>query len=226
MAKLILMRHGECIWHNKNVFTGWVDVPLSGNGIIEAIKTGAKISEIEFDIIATSMQIRAIEAAMIALTQNQSKKMPVLISDNEKMEDWITLNSKSMEESVLPVFRNWRLNEQCELPERNKTEISVKHGTKHLDKWCNKYNSPLQNNACLKDTAGRCIPFFREEIIPLLGKNKNILISAHDNSLRLIVMFIENHTAEEIQRMKIPAGSPLFYEMENGKLTRKQIISS
>ncbi len=221
MAKLILMRHGECIWHNKNVFTGWVDVPLSGNGIIEAIKTGAKISEIEFDIIVTSMQIRAIEAAMIALTQNKSKKMPVLISDNEKMEDWITRNSQSMEGSIIPVFRNWHLNEQCELPERSKTETSWKHDTKHLDKWCKNYNSPLQNNACLKDAAERCIPFFREEIIPLLEKNKNILISAHDNSLRPIVMFIGNHTEEETERMKIPARLPLFYEMENGKLTRK-----
>jgi len=221
MAKLILMRHGECVWHSKNVFTGWFDVPLSANGIIEALKTGTRISEIEFDIVATSMQIRAIEAAMIALTQNKSEKMPVLISDNEKMKDWTNNNNKSMEESIIPVFRKWHLNEQCELPGKNNPGTSEKYGIKHIDRWCISYDSPLQNKACMRDTAERCIPFFKEEIIPQLEEGKNILISAHHNSLRLILMFIENKTEKEILKLKIPADKPFEYEMIGGKIIKR-----
>jgi len=167
------------------------------------------------------MQIRAIEAAMIALTQNKSPKMPVLISDNEKMRNWITSNSKSMKESIVPVFRNWHLNEQCELPDRDKALMSGKHGVEYLNKWCYSYDQPLENTECLKDTAMRTIPFIRDEIIPQLEKNKNILISAHTNSLHLIVMFIEKCTEKEIHRMEIPTDKPFMYEMENGVLSRK-----
>ncbi|QGY47586.1 phosphoglycerate mutase [Maribellus comscasis] len=221
MAKLILMRHGDYVWHNKNVFTGWFDVPLSSTGIIEALKTGAKTSEIKFDIVVTSMQIRAIEAAMIALTQNKSKKMPVLISENKKIDDWIISNSKSMEESIIPVFRNWHLNEQCELPTRDKTVVSGEYGIEYLNKWCYCYDQPLENVECMRDTAKRVIPFFRKKIIPQLEKDKNVLISAHNNSLRLIVMVIENHTEKEIYDLEIPADSPFIYEMANGKIMKK-----
>ena len=96
MGKLILLRHGESVWNQKNVFTGWVDVPLSANGINEAIKAGQKLADIEFDVIYTSVQVRAIETAMIALAQNKSTKTPGIIHTEGKMAEWTGVYSDTM----------------------------------------------------------------------------------------------------------------------------------
>lgn len=222
MAKLILLKHGECVWHNENAFTGWADVPLSAKGIIQALKSGSKIAKIEFDMIFTSTQIRAIEAAMVALTENKSKKMPVLVSDCKNIAQWMNSLREPTTENIIPVFRCRDLNEQCELPELN-ASLRRKNNAAHFNNWCARYNQPLQNNACLQDSAKRTIPFFRNEIIPQLNKNKNILISAHNNTLRVIVMLIENYTQEEICKLAIPTDSPLLYEMKNGKRIRGRL---
>ena len=222
MAKLILMRHGECVWHRGNIFTGWIDVPLSSNGIIEALKTGTRISEIEFDIVATSMQIRAVEAAMIALTQNKGKKIPVLVPDSEKIGDWTAINNDSMEGGIIPVFRNRNLNEQCALRAGSRIIISGEQVAEGINEWCHNYDRPLQNMECLRDTASRTIPFFMENIIPQLERGKNVLISAHDSSLRPLVMFIEDITEEAIFGIEILTWSPLFYDYNDLKLSRME----
>lgn len=217
MSALVLIRHGECLWHNKNAFTGWMDVPLSSEGIIDAIKAGNRISGIKLDMVVTSMQIRAIETAMIALTQSDNDKMPILIPDDEKMTDWTQKNSRLMEEGIVPVFRNWHFNEQCELQKNNKV-IEVKKPSDKCQMWCHSYDKPLQNVECLRDTADRTIPFFRENIIPLLEKGKNILISAHDSSLRPIIMYIENYSKEKAIGLEIPTTKPLCYDYKSGVL--------
>jgi len=222
MSQLILLRHGESVWNRKNVFTGWVDVPLSPNGITEAIKAGEQLSKIEFDEVYTSVQVRAIETVMLALAQNKSDKTPVVIHDEGKMKDWTRIYSDEMKEKIIPVYRDWHLNERYygELQGKNKAETAKEYGDELVHQWRRSYDIPPPNGECLKDTAERTIPFFKENIIPKLEEGKNILVSAHGNSLRSIVMFIDNLTKEEVLSLEIPTGKPLFYEMKDGKLER------
>jgi len=222
MSQLILLRHGESVWNKKNVFTGWVDVPLSPNGITEAIKAGEQLSKIEFDEVYTSVQVRAIETVMLALAQNKSDKTPVVIHDEGKMKDWTRIYSDEMKEKIIPVYRDWHLNERYygELQGKNKAETAKEYGDELVHQWRRSYDIPPPNGECLKDTAERTIPFFKENIIPKLEEGKNILVSAHGNSLRSIVMFIDNLTKEEVLSLEIPTGKPLFYEMKDGKLER------
>ncbi len=222
MAKLILLRHGESVWNKKNVFTGWVDVPLSANGVQEAINAGEKLADIEFDVVYTSVQIRAIETAMIALSQNKSEKTPTVIHAQGKMKDWTTIYSDEMNNSTIPVFHDWHLNERYygELQGKNKAETAKQYGDEQVHQWRRSYDVPPPNGECLKDTAERTIPFFEKEILPYLQQDKNVLISAHGNSLRSIVMNIDGLSKDEVLSLEIPTGKPILYEMKDGKLQK------
>ncbi len=216
MAKLILIRHGQSVWNLKNVFTGWVDVPLSPNGINEAIEAGKQLANINLDVVYTSVQVRAIETAMLALVQNNSEKTPVVIHSEDKMKDRTTIYSDLMNESIIPVYHDWHLNERYygELQGKNKAETAKEYGDEQVHQWRRSYDVPPPNGECLKDTAERTIPFFRENIIPQLEQGKNVLISAHGNSLRSIVMYIEDLNKEEVLKLEIPTGKPLIYQYE------------
>jgi len=225
MAKLVLLRHGESVWNKKNVFTGWVDVPLSSKGIVEAIEAGEKISAVGFDIVFTSVQVRAIQTAMLALAQNKSDKTPVIVHNEGKMKDWTHIYSESMKKSIIPVFRDWHLNERYygELQGKNKTETAKNYGEEQVHLWRRSYDIPPPKGECLKDTSERTIPFFKKNILIQLEQGKNVLISAHGNSLRSIVMFIDGLSKEQVLELEIPTGKPLFYEFKNGKLEKAGI---
>ena len=222
MSKLILIRHGESVWNQKNVFTGWVDVPLSGKGINEAIKAGEKLSDIEFDVVFTSVQVRAIETAMIALAQNKSAKTPAVVHTEGKMAEWTGIFSKTMQESMIPIYQDWHLNERYygELQGKNKAETATVYGDEQVKLWRRSYDVPPPNGECLKDTAERTIPFFNNNILTLVKEGKNVLVSAHGNSLRSIVMFIENLSKEEVLQLEIPTGLPILFDYADGKLVR------
>ena len=225
MSKLILIRHGESVWNQKNVFTGWVDVPLSGKGINEAIDAGKKLADIEFDVVYTSVQVRAIETAMIALAQNKSSKTPAIVHTEGKMAEWTGIYSDSMKKSMIPVYQDWHLNERYygELQGKNKAETAAIYGDDQVKLWRRSYDVNPPNGECLKDTAERTIPFFRDQILPLIKEGKNVLVSAHGNSLRSIVMFIENLSKEEVLSLEIPTGLPLLFEIEGGVLRRREL---
>ena len=225
MAKLVLLRHGESVWNKKNVFTGWVDVPLSENGIDEALKAGEKLADIWFDIIYTSVQVRALETAMIVLAKNKSPKTPIIIHNTGKMAEWTTIYNNTMKENVIPVYRNWHLNERYygELQGNNKAKTAAIFGKEKTHQWRRSYDVPPPKGECLKDTAARTIPFFKKEILEQLKRGKNILIPAHGNSLRSIVMFIDKLSREEVLKLEIPTGVPLFYEFKNDKLEKRYI---
>jgi len=224
MSKLVLIRHGESVWNQKNVFTGWVDVPLSGKGINEAIKAGEKMSNLEFDVVFTSVQVRSIETAMIALAQNESEKTPAIVHSEGKMAEWTGIYSDTMRESIIPVYQDWHLNERYygKLQGQNKAETAAIYGDEQVKLWRRSYDIAPPNGECLKDTAERTIPFFNERILPLVKEGKNILVSAHGNSLRSIVMFIENLSREEVLKLEIPTGLPLLFDYSDGKLMRQQ----
>jgi len=224
MAKLIMMRHGESMWNQKNVFTGWVDVPLSEKGIEEAQKAGVVIENINFDIIYVSTLIRALETAMIVMSKNKSGKAPIVIhQEKEKTGEWSKIYNESIEADSIPVYQDWHLNERYygELQGKNKAETAKIYGDEQVHIWRRSYDVPPPNGEALKNTAERTIPFFKESIIPLLESGKNVLISAHGNSLRSIVMFLDNLTKEEVLNLELATGKPIYYEYEKGIFTNK-----
>ncbi len=224
MSKLILIRHGQSVWNKKNVFTGWVDVPLSREGVDEALKAGEQIAGIEFDVIFTSVQIRAIETAMIAMAANNSQKTPVVIHTEGKMAEWTTIYNDAMSRNVIPVYRDWHLNERYygELQGKNKAETAEVYGEEQVHIWRRSYDVAPPAGECLKDTAERTIPFFTEMILPQLQAGKNVLVSAHGNSLRSIVMHIDGLSEEEVLKLEIPTGVPLYFEYNDGIVKRAE----
>jgi len=223
MSKLVLIRHGESVWNQKNVFTGWVDVPLSGKGIQEAVKAGEKLADIEFDTVFTSVQVRAIETAMIALAQSKSSRTPAVVHTDGKMAEWTGIYSEVMRKSLIPVYQDWHLNERYygELQGLNKAETAAVYGDEQVKLWRRSYDVKPPQGECLKDTAERTIPFFRDNILTLIKEGKNVLVSAHGNSLRSIVMFIENLSKEEVLQLEIPTGTPLLFEYQKDQLIRQ-----
>lgn len=222
MSKLIILRHSKSVWNKKDVFTGWVDIPLSSNGIVEAIKAGEQLANINFDIVFTSLQIRAIETTLLALSQNKNDKNPVVMHNEGKKKEWISIYNEEMEKTIIPVYCEWHLNERYYgvLQGNNKAETAKEYGVKQVQQWRRSYENPPPNGESLKDTAERTIPFFEENILPQLKAGKNIFISAHGNSLRSIIMFIEKLKKEEILSLEIPTGKPLFYNFKNGQLEK------
>ena len=224
MNKLVLLRHGESVWNKKNVFTGWVDVPLTKDGISEALQAGEKLANIHFDTVFTSVQVRAIETAMIVMAINNSPRTPVVIHDVGKMKEWTTIYHEAMSDSIIPVYRDWHLNERYygKLQGRNKAETVEEYGIEKVHQWRRSYDIPPPDGECLKDTAARTIPFFKERILKELQMGKNLLVSAHGNSLRSIVKHIDNLSDKEVLNLEIPTGIPLFYEFNNGSLEKIQ----
>lgn len=224
MSKLILIRHGESVWNLKNVFTGWVDVPLSKKGINEAIDAGKTMENILFDVVFTSVQVRAIETAMIILAQNNSDKTPVILHEEKHLQAWTHIYSKEMAANTLPIYTDWHLNERYygELQGLNKQKTALKYGNEKVQEWRRSYDVQPPHGESLKDTAERTIPFFKEKIIPQLAADKTVLIAAHGNSLRSIIMYIENSSPEQLLQLELPTGIPLFYDYDNETITRSQ----
>ena len=198
MASLILIRHGQSVWNASNRFTGWTDVDLSDKGVIEAEEAGRQLSEIRIDVVHTSDLIRAQRTAEIVMQHNESSGEDV------------------------PIRYDWRLNERHygSLQGLNKAETAEKHGAEQVHIWRRSFDAPPPEGESLEMTAERTIPYFTEEIIPDLESGKNVLVSAHGNSLRSIVMHIEKISPEDIVSLEIPTGEPMYYNYESGDINR------
>lgn len=214
MGKLILLRHGESEWNQKNLFTGWIDIPLSRRGIDEALEAGNVIQSLPVDLIFTSTLIRGIMTALLAMSVHHSKKIPVILHPGEgKFETWGRCYDPESEAQLIPVIKAWQLNERMygELQGKNKQKMREQYGVEQVHIWRRSYDIPPPSGESLKMTAQRTLPYFEGEIIPHLKKGKNILISAHGNSLRSIVMSLNKLTEEEIINLEIPTGKPIIY---------------
>ncbi|MBN2479985.1 MAG: 2,3-bisphosphoglycerate-dependent phosphoglycerate mutase [Parachlamydiales bacterium] len=226
MAKLILMRHGESIWNLKNLFTGWVDVPLSENGVKEAINGGERIKNIPIDIAFTSTLVRAQTTLVLAMLNHTSGK--TLVFDHKgqgKIQRWATINSENAKKNIIPVYISWHLNERMygDLQGQNKDEAREKFGKDQVHIWRRSFNIAPPNGESLKKTANRTLPYFKKEIVPYLKKDKNILIAAHGNSLRAIVMFLDILSEDEVVKLEIPTGKPILYNFENDKFIKASL---
>lgn len=190
MAKLVLIRHGESQWNLENRFTGWVDVPLSQKGEQEARAAGEKLKGFRFDCGFTSVLSRAKETLRLVL--------------------------ETIGQPALPVQEDQALNERMygELQGLNKAETAKKYGEEQVKIWRRSFDVRPPGGESLKDTAERVLPYFETHILPELQKDKTVLIVAHGNSLRSLVMHLDHLSKEEVLELNIPTGAPLLYEFE------------
>ena len=215
MATLILMRHGQSAWNEKNLFTGWVDVPLSMKGIQESMDGGLLIREEPIDLIFTSTLIRAQMTAMIAMAVHSSGKTPVLVHESApEKKEWGAIHNSRIEKETIPVIQAWELNERMygDLQGMNKKEVAEKYGDEQVKIWRRSFDVPPPGNGeSLKMTANRTIPFFKKEILPLLHQGKNIFVAAHGNSLRSVIMELDQLSPEEVVNLELDTGRPIIY---------------
>lgn len=216
--KLILLRHGQSDWNAKNLFTGWVDVPLSDLGKEEAVHGGELLKKegVLPDLLFTSLLRRAIMTANLALDACD--------------RHWI------------PVERNWRLNERHygALQGKNKKEIRDEYGDDQFMQWRRSYDTPppvieagsefsqdsdpryagepIPATECLKDVLERMLPYWEESIVPAIKTGKTVMIAAHGNSLRAIVKHLDDISDDDIAELNIPTGVPLLYELDEETL--------
>ncbi len=211
MNYLVLLRHGESQWNLENRFTGWVDVDLSPKGEQEAKEAGTvlKNHNLHFDLLFTSVLKRAMRTAELAC---------------------------GVAGYDLPVQRDQALNERHygALQGLNKKETAEKYGDEQVHIWRRSYDvpppadvtelNPTGFTESLKETAARTIPYYQEKIEPFVKEGKNVLVVAHGNSLRSLVMFLDNLSKAEVLELNIPTGNPLVYEMENDKVIKKYYL--
>ena len=209
MNKLVLLRHGQSQWNLENRFTGWKDVPLTKKGIDEAKNAGIllKKNNIKIDKVFSSVLERANKTAEIALKE----------SENENL----------FENGSLIYEKDQRLNERDygDLVGLNKAETADKFGKEQVQIWRRSYDTPPPNGESLKDVVNRVSPYFIETIKPILKDKKNVLIAAHGNSLRAIMIKIGLYKPEEISLIELPTGSPLCLDYNNGELKNHYYLS-
>ncbi|KAL2643465.1 hypothetical protein R1flu_011052 [Riccia fluitans] len=223
-AALILIRHGESLWNQKNLFTGCVDVPLSQQGVDEALEAGKRICDIPVDLIYTSALIRAQMTAMLAMTQHRKQKVPtVLHTESDRAIEWSTIFSEATRQETIPVITAWELNERMygELQGLNKKETADKFGPEQVKIWRRSYDVPPPNGESLAMCAERAVKYFSEQVEPQLGAGKNVLISAHGNSLRSIIMYLDKLTSQEVIELELSTGIPMLYVFKKGKFIRR-----
>ncbi|CAI6004260.1 unnamed protein product [Closterium sp. NIES-65] len=223
-AALILIRHGESLWNSKNLFTGCVDVPLSEKGVNEAIEAGKRISEIPVDVIFTSALIRAQMTAMLAMTQHRRNKVPVILhEESQRAKDWSRIFSENTDEEIIPVITAWELNERMygDLQGLNKKETADKYGMEQVVLWRRSYDVPPPNGESLAMCAERAVAYFKENVEPRLTAGENVMIAAHGNSLRAIIMYLDSLTSQEVIELELSTGVPMLYIFQGSKFLRR-----
>jgi 2,3-bisphosphoglycerate-dependent phosphoglycerate mutase len=218
MNKLVLLRHGESTWNQENRFTGWTDVDLTERGAAQARRAGQQLKdeELVFDVAYTSVLKRAIRTL------------------------WLVLDE--LDRMWIPVHRSWRLNERHygALQGLNKAQTAQKYGDEQVLIWRRSYDTPppaleegddrlpasdaryldvdardIPTTECLKDTVARFLPYWHETIAPQVRAGKRVIITAHGNSLRALVKYLDNVSDADIVGLNIPTGVPLVYELDD-----------
>ena len=209
MNKLVLLRHGQSQWNLENRFTGWTDVPLTKQGIIEAKNAGnlIKKNNIKFDKIFSSNLLRANKTAELAIKEAG-------LDDLFKNNQLIYIKHQSLNE-----------RDYGDLVGLNKLETAEKFGKEQVHIWRRSYDVPPPNGESLKDVVNRVSPYFLKNIQPLVSEGKNILIAAHGNSLRAIMIKVGLYKPEEISSIELPTGSPLCLEYKNGQLIKDYYLN-
>ena len=198
MSKLIILRHGESEWNKLNLFTGWEDVSLSDRGKIEAKLAAFAIQNLKVDV----------NHAYTSALKRASKTLEIVLNILKK---------------DIPIISDQALNERNygSLTGMNKDEARNKWGDEQVKLWRRSYDIAPENGESLKDTCNRTIPYFKKNILPKLHDGENVIITAHGNSLRSIIMHVEDLSEEAIVNVEITTGIPIVYEYENKKIIKK-----
>jgi 2,3-bisphosphoglycerate-dependent phosphoglycerate mutase len=213
LGKLVLIRHGQSQWNLENRYTGWIDIPLTDQGREEAKKVGRTVKDILFDVAFSSKLIRAIETLLLVLSENQDRKTPIFVPEAEREKQWGEHYNPDPSRQIL-VYRSLALNERYygDLQGLNKGDTAQRWGIEQVEIWRRSYKVAPPGGESLKDTVDRIAPFLKEAIFPYLIKDKNVLIAAHGNILRAMVMNLEKISPEKVAQLEIPTGSLLVYE--------------
>lgn len=194
MATLVLMRHGQSVWNKENLFTGFEDVDLTEEGIQEAVNAGHELKDkgVEFDVVFTSTLKRAIETTEIALRESgQGDTIEKMIKHDDLRE-----------------------RDYGDLVGLNKAETAEKFGKEQVHIWRRSYDVPPPNGESLQMVVeNRVRPYFDAHIKPLLDDGKTVLIGAHGNTLRAMLIILGEHTPETINNAEIPTGKPIYFEV-------------
>ena len=202
---LVLVRHGQSDWNLKNLFTGWRDVDLTEKGVAEAREAGRKlkVQGIKFDVAFTSALKRAQRTLDLMLTE--------------------------LGQTAIPVFKNQALNERDygDLVGLNKDDARKKWGEEQVHIWRRSYDVPPPGGESLKDTVARALPYFVQEILPRVLRGERVLISAHGNSLRALIMVLERLTPEAILKRELGTGVPIVYRLNaDSTVASKEVLES
>lgn len=197
MGKLVLIRHGQSQWNLENRFTGWVDVSITPLGASEAHRAGKELKSIRFDLAFTSELKRAQETLAILLEETA--------------------------QTGIPVEKDKALNERCygDLEGLNKDETVKKFGKEQVHVWRRSYDVRPPGGESLKDTAERTLPYFKSKILPRAQEGRNVLVAAHGNSLRAILMELDGLTPEQIMAVNIETCRPIIYEVDGAGKARR-----
>ncbi|CAK9135425.1 unnamed protein product [Ilex paraguariensis] len=212
------------MWNEKNLFTGCVDVPLTNRGVGEAIEAGNRISNIPIDIIYTSSLIRSQMTAMLALTQHRCKQVPVVMhNESEQARIWSQIYSEDTKRQTIPVVKAWQLNERMygDLQGLNKQETAERFGKEQVHRWRRSYDVRPPNGESLEMCLGRAVAFFKEKIEPQLLTGKHVMVVAHANSLRSIIMYLDKLTSQEVINLELSTGVPMLYIYKEGNFIRR-----
>lgn len=189
---LVLVRHGQSEWNLKNLFTGWRDPDLTALGVEEAKKAGARLKAdgYQFDIAFTSALTRAQKTLDLALTE--------------------------LGQTALPILRDQALNERDygDLAGLNKDDARVKWGEEQVHIWRRSYDISPPGGESLRDTVARVLPYYVTQILPKVLQGNRVLVAAHGNSLRALIMVLENHTPESIMKRELATGVPVIYRLK------------
>ncbi|ACB50892.1 phosphoglycerate mutase [Crocosphaera subtropica ATCC 51142] len=233
MAKLILLRHGQSLWNAANKFTGWVDVPLSERGRAEATVASCKLRDkgYKIDVCFTSLLIRSIETAVICLTECDQicgEKIPIIQhdSDDPDWHGWDKYAGNFYQE--LPIFTSQALDERYygNLQGLNKAETAEKFGEEKVHEWRRSYSSRPPGGESLEDTKNRVIPYFQSRISDHIKRGQTVLVAAHGNSLRAMVMALDNLEPDEVPGLELTTGVPIIYDFDDqGNVLEKTILT-
>jgi 2,3-bisphosphoglycerate-dependent phosphoglycerate mutase len=213
MPKLILLRHGQSQWNKKNLFTGWVDVPLSAEGVQESIRAGHAIAMCNVDVIYTSNLIRSQMTALLAMAQSHGKKIPyVQHKEEEAHSDWYQRVEEK--DALIPLYVAWELNERMygALQGKCKEKIEKEFGKNTMQLWRRSLQVSPPEGESLAETAKRVIPFLKTHLLSHLNQGQDVLVCAHGNSLRALIMHIENLPEEAVCTLEVATGEALIYE--------------
>ncbi len=198
---LVLVRHGESEWNKKNLFTGWTDVPLTDQGMSEAVDAGKRMNKLgyKFDIAFTSHLIRAWKTLILILDELEQEGLP-------------TINHKALNE-----------RDYGNLAGLNKDDARKKWGDEQVHIWRRSYETQPPGGESLKNTAERALPYFEKEIMPQVMSGKNVIVAAHGNSLRAVIMKLDGLSEDEVTQLNLPTGQPIVYHFnEDGSVASKE----